>query len=153
MIHWDKCKEDFRWDGSLRDIYISPADLNDWKMVYAHLRDFPAVEFSLDGILQPPPATIEQVFAARSSCNPMFRLKVGRASVVFHFFSEDEIECDFDPREVSSKSDLDRLLEFIRQLGDMTHKRIVITPENLRDKPIISYEPDTRCFQYHDVAD
>ena len=153
MFSWDTCKEDFRWDGSLRDIYITPATLGEWRALYPLLRDFPKVEYSVDGLIQAPPTSVEQVFAVRPSAHPMLRVKVGRKLIVFHFFSDEEIECDVDPREISSQSDLDALLGFVQQMGDMTHKRVVITPENVRNEPIISYDPETRQFQYHKVAD
>ena len=149
MISWDKCKEDFRWDGSLRDIYITPATLKDWRVLYPLLRDYDGVEFSIDSVIQPPPASIEQAFAVRPSSHPMLRIKVGSTLVVFHFFSDEEVECDVDPREISSQPDLDALLGFVSQLGDLTGKRVVITPENMRNEPFISYAPDTRKFQYH----
>ena len=153
MLSWNTCKEDFRWDGSLRDIYITPATLGEWRTLYQLLRDFPGVEYSVDGNMQAPPDAVEQVFAVWSSAHPMLRVKVGRTLIVFHFFSDEEIECDVDPREISSQSDLDALLGFVQQIGDMTHKRVVITPENVRNEPIISYDPETRQFQYHEVAD
>ena len=152
MISWDTCKEDFRSDGSLRDIYISPATLADWRAIYPLLRAFPAVEFSVDGVVQPPPPTVDQVFAVRSSASPVFRFRVGRALVVFHFFSEEEIEWDVVTHEISSQTDLDALLGFVRQLGDATHKRVVITPENGRERPFISYDPECRDFEHHEVA-
>jgi hypothetical protein len=152
MISWETCREDFRSDGSLRDIYVTPATLADWRAIYPLLRGFPAVEFSVDGVVQPPPPTVEQAFAVRSSASPMLRFRVGRALVVFHFFSEEEIECDVVPHEISSQTDLDALLGFVRQIGDATHKRVVVTPENGREHPFISYEPESREFEYHEIA-
>jgi len=152
MISWNTCKEDFRPDGSLRDIYITPATLAEWRAIYPLLRDSPAVEFSVDGVVQPPLATVEQVFAVRPSANPMLRFRVGRTLVVFHFFSDEEVECDVSPDEVASQTDLDALLGFVRQLGDNTGKPVVITPENVRERPFISYDPESRRFQYHERA-
>ena len=152
MISWDTCREDFRSDGSLRDIHITSATLADWRIIYQLLRDFPGVEFSVDGVAEPPPATVEQVFAVGRSASPMLRFRVGRTFVVFHFFSEDEIECDVVPHEISSQTDLDALLGFVRQIGDMTHKRVSITPENSRECPFISYDPESRDFEHHEVA-
>jgi hypothetical protein len=152
MISWDTCSEDFRPDGSLRDIYITPATLADWRAIYPLLHDSSALEFSVDGVVQPPPATVEQAFAIRPAASPMLRFRVGRALVVFHFFSEEEIECDVSPHEITSQSDLDALLGFVRELGDTLRKRAVITPENSREHPFISYEPESREFEYHEVA-
>jgi hypothetical protein len=152
MIHWEKCKKDFRWDGSLGDIYITPALLSDWQALYPLLRDSPGTEYSVDGVVQLPPDSIEQAFAARASASPMLRVKVDRATVVFHFFSEDEVECDFDPRQIASQADLNALLGFIKLLGDATNKRVVITPENAPTEPFISYEPDTKDFQHYGIT-
>jgi hypothetical protein len=152
MILWDTCREDFRPDGSLRDIYISPATLADWRAIYPLLRDFPAAEFSVNQVVQPPPATVDEAFEVRRSANPRLRFRVGRALVVFHFLSEEEIECDVSPQEIASPTDLDALLEFVRVLGDTTHKGVVIAPENGREHPFISYEPETGKFEHHDVA-
>jgi hypothetical protein len=76
----------------------------------------------------------------------MLRLKAGSVWIVFHFFSTEEIECDVDPREVTSQPDLDALLAFVQRIGDKTGKRTVITPENCRDQAFITYDPKTKEF-------
>ena len=152
MIHWETCKDDFRWDGGLRDIYITPATLGDWRVLYPLLRDYSGVVYSVDGIALPPPASVEQVFAIRPSGSPMLRVEVGRMFIVFHFFSDEEIECDIEPRQITSQVELDLLCGFVRLLGDTTNKRVVITPENLRDEPFISYSPEIKKFQHHKAA-
>ena len=152
MIRWDACKEDFRDDGSLRDIYITPARLADWRALYLLLRAYPGVEYSVDGVVRPPPDSVEQAFAARASTSPMLRFSVGRVLIVFHFFCEDEIECHFVPNEITSQADLDALLAFVRQVGDATRKRVIITPENSRELPFITYDPKSRDFEHHEIA-
>ena len=82
----------------------------------------------------------------------MLRLRIGRALVVFHFFAEDEIECDLAPNEIESQADLDALLGFVRQLGDATHKKVAITPENVREQPFITYDPESKAFEHYAVA-
>jgi hypothetical protein len=149
MISWNTCKEDFLGDGSLCDIYITPASLADWREVYPSLRGYPGVDYSVDGVFQPAPDSVEEVFEVRRSASPMLRFKVGAALIVFHFFTDEEIECDFVPNEITSQADLNALLAFIRQLGDATRKRVVITPEGRSDEPIISYAPETGAFEYH----
>jgi hypothetical protein len=152
MIYWSTCKEDFRRDGSLRDIYITPATLADWRAVYPLLRASPGVEYFVDGNVQPTPDSVEQVFEVRHVASPMLRFTVGAALVVFHFFTDEEIECDFVPNEITSQADLDALLGFVRQLGDATRKRVVITPENVRELPFITYDPESREFEHHQIA-
>ena len=82
----------------------------------------------------------------------MLRFNVGRACVVFHFFWDEEVECDFNPTDITSQVDLDALLAFVRQLGDVTRKRVIITPENLRECPFITYDPESLKFEHHEVA-
>ena len=147
MISWDTCKEDFRWDGSWRDIYITPASLEDWKKVYPFLRSQPEVEFLTGSDAARLPEAIDASFFAES--HPTLRLSLGGVLVVFHFFTHEEIECDIDPREVTGQKDLDGILAFMRQLGDLTRKLAVLTPENMRDRPIISYNPEDGEFKYH----
>ena len=151
MIDWERCKEDFRWDGSLRDIYVTPATLDDWRTVYPFLRDCPGAEYAVDGVVQDPPVKVEHAFAIRSSASPILRIRVGGILVVCHFFSDDQIECDIDPREITSQPDLDALLGFMRRLGDTVRKPVLLTPENGREHPIITYVTDRREFRYHEV--
>jgi hypothetical protein len=151
MIRWDTCKEDFRGDGSLRDLYISPATLADWRALYPLLCSFPGLEYLVDGTAQPPPDSVEQVFAVRPSGSPVLNFSVGRACVSFHFFWEEEIECDFYPNDITSQMDLDALLVFVRQLGDVTRKRVIITPENVKECPFITYDPESTQFEHHEV--
>lgn len=106
----------------------------------------------MDGVVRPPPDSVEQVFRVRRVASPMLRFTVGPALVVFHFFTDEEIECDFVPNEFTSQGDLDALLGFVRQLGDATGRRVIITPENRSSEPFISYAPDTRQFEHHTIA-
>ena len=147
MISWDTCKEDFRWDGSLRDIYITPASLCDWEAIYPFLRSQSGVEFTTVAGSCDAPATITPSLFTGS--RPMLRFRVGGILVVCHFFTPEEIEFDIDPREVTTQAHLDSLLAFLQQLGDRTRKRAVLTPENLPHGPIISYDSETRQFEYH----
>lgn len=149
MIRWDICEADFRCDGSLRDIYITPATLADWRALYLFLRDYAGVEYLVDGVAHPPPISVEEVFAIRSSCSPMLRLRVGRTLLVFHFFCENEIECDFAPDKIASQADFNTLLDFIRQLGEVTHKRVAITQENSQELPFVIYDPEGRKFEHY----
>ena len=132
----------------MRDIYITPATLDDWRASYPLLRDQPGAEYSVDGAVQPLPDSVEQAFAVRPSASPMLRFRVGCALVVFHFFSEDEVECDLDPNEITSQADLDALLAFVRQFGDATRKLVLITPENNRERPFITYDPGRKYFEH-----
>lgn len=140
---------DFGWDGSLRDIYVAPASLDDWRTIYPLLRSQSDIEFVTGAGVRDIPETLDGSFFA--DVRPTLRFRIGGVLVVFHFFTPDEIECDIDPREVTCQAQLDSLLAFVRQIGDLTHKQAVLTPENLREEPIISYDPKTKTLKYHGV--
>ena len=148
MIAWTKVESDFEWDGSLRDIYVRSATLDDWRAVYRVLKASPDVEFRFDGEQAALPAEIDDVFAMRSRKSPMLSLKVGGVAVVFHFFTEEEIEGDIDPREVKSQAELDAVLAFLKKIGDSVRKPVLLTPENLPEAEILRYEPDSQEFMY-----
>ncbi len=150
MISWDKCRQDFDWDGSWRDIYVTPATLDDWKAILPFLRSQPDVEFLRESRAVSVPASLDESFF--DGPRPTLRFRVGGVLVVFHFFTPEEIECDIDPREITGQASLDAVLAFMRQLGDLTHKRTVLTPENCSDHPIVSYDPESREFENHEVA-
>jgi hypothetical protein len=104
-------------------------------------------EFFVDGRPTDAPISVEEVFRLRALASPMLRVRVGDMLLVFHFFSECEIECDLDPREVNGQADLDALLGFVREIGDLTGKKAIVTPENGSDVPFIEYDPGTRVMR------
>lgn len=146
MIDWNIVKNDFAWDGSLRDITIAPASMDDWAAIWQLIRQQPGAEFSFEGQSVPAPAQVQEVFKMRASGSPLLRLRVGSVLIAFHFFSPEEIECDVDPRDIKSQVELDALLSFVRKMGDATAKRVFIHPENLPEHVLISYDPQTKNF-------
>jgi hypothetical protein len=149
VILWDTCKKDFVRDGSLRDIYVLHATAADCQTAFNFLRKLQSAVYTVDGIETTSPETIDQVFKARATASPMLCIRVGHAAINFHFFATNEIEGDLDPREVSSQSDLDSILAFLRVLGDAVQQQVVLTPENCREQPIITYDPSDASFAYH----
>ena len=148
MIAWTNVKSDFEWDGSLRDIYVRSATLEDWRAVYRVLKKSPDVELRFDGASSALPDDIGDVFAMRAKKSPTLSVKVGSATAVFHFFTEEEIECDIDPREVRSQADFDAVLAFLKRIGDSVGKPVLLTPENSPEAEILRYDPNFQEFKY-----
>ena len=152
MIDWKTCKQDFEWDGSWRDIYVFRTTLEDWRLLFGLIRSDYRLESSADGVVQSLPSTGDDLLAIPGQFLPHWRFHVGEIRVVCHLFSAEVMEFDIDPREVTSQTDLDTLLGFLQRLGDVVSKPVVLTPENGPEIPIITYEPTTRAFQYHEIA-
>jgi hypothetical protein len=154
MIRWEICKQDFDWDSddSWRDIYVHSTTLDDWRSLYSLLRQNHSPEYFVDNSPNAIPNTIEEIMAAHKEASPFLRFRVESILVCCHFFFPDEIEFSIDPREITSQENLNTLLGFMRQVGNAINKQVILTPENFRKKPIISYEPDSGEFQYHPIA-
>jgi hypothetical protein len=69
---------------------------------------------------------------------------IGKTVLNCHFFGVDEIEFDLDPREIGDSDQFERLVGFMRLLGELTGKVVLLTPENFKERPILRYSPDTR---------
>jgi hypothetical protein len=148
MIAWSQVERDFDWNGSLHDIYVRPATLQDWSVICRVLKKLPGVEFRLDSELTPYPEDIAHVFALRSKKSPMLSVRLGAVTAVFHFFTEEEVECDIDPRSVKSQIELDEVLAFLKLIGDAVAKPVMLTPENCPESEIVRYEPSSQKFRY-----
>jgi hypothetical protein len=60
-----------------------------------------------------------------------------------HFFSPEEIDFDFDPREINTQSDFDTVCEFLGLLGATVQKTVSVCLEGDRKAEILRYEPET----------
>jgi hypothetical protein len=147
---WKNCQRDFEADyGALHDILIYGTTMEDWRKLYGVLRATYRLEYLVDTLPQPLPATAEEPYATRSTASPILRFSVGRIVVISHFFTADEIDFDFDPQDVNSQVELDELLGFLRLIGDTVNKKVAVAHEGDEQHPFLSYDPGLRRFQYH----
>jgi hypothetical protein len=153
MIPWASCKKDFDTDGGdFRDVYAFKTTIYDWQVLFDYLRGTYLLNFSKDGEPQIFPTTIDEVFDLRQQSAPSLNLRVGRILVQCFFITPQEIEFDIDAREIECQSDLDVLLGFMQEIGNVLHKPTVLTPENCPEYQIITYDPQVRQFEYHKVS-
>ena len=149
MISWEAYKKDFEWDDSFRDIYVFKTTCDDWRSACEHLSQHYKFEFQVDGIAQPFPASVEDVFAIRKQASPLLQFSAGNILVMCHFFTPDEIEFDIGARDITSQLDLDALLGFLRMVGDVVKKPVSLTPENVPECSVITYDPQSGKFGYN----
>jgi hypothetical protein len=147
---FENVRADLAWDGSLRDIYVLDTDSADWERLGSTLR---ASGLTLDYLLQGLPAALPVSLGShirdphRSASLLVVRL-AERLPIDCHFFAADEIEFSCDPRGVDGEASWDCLLDFVAVVGQGIGKPVLLTPENVRDRPILSYEPSTRSWKY-----
>lgn len=154
-MDWKRVAGDFEPDGSLRDIYVRETGRDDWQKVLDALREqWPSLSFTLDGEPAVLPRRVESIFDAQREKAAALCLIVGGAKLICHFFVEDEIEFDLDPREIAGPAQREALVGFMALLGRATGKPVVLTLENAPEAVIFRYgvesdevvwvEPDSR---------
>lgn len=150
-VTWDRCRMGFEWDGSLRDIYVLNASIEDWgTFVHALPSMSYRTEFLIDDEAAILPATTMALFERRADHTPLLRLYAGPVMLCCHFFSDQELEFDLDPREVHGISEFRKVLDFMRTLGEVLDKPVILTPENEREHPLITYDPRCDHFEWHE---
>ena len=149
MISWQTCKSDFDGDGWWRDIYVLQTTIEDWRALCAALSAKYKFEFTIDGEAKSFPPSVDEVFEGRKDASALLQFRAGNILVTCHFFTPDEIEFDIDPREVTSQSDLDALSDLLRVIGNAVMKQVLLTLENCRDNPIMTYDPQSSQLRYH----
>lgn len=144
-INWSVQQQDFEPDGSLRDIYVLGTTVDDWNEVVRHigLGSYRA-KFAMNGAPMPIPHRVDELFGTAQG---LLTFWVGTVDLACHFFAADEIEFDFYPNAVR-EHELHQLLGFLADIGDLTGKVVVLTPENCREAPIFRYSPSTAKLEW-----
>ena len=145
-LKWSLQKADFERDGSLRDIYVQNATIDDWKLVIASIqRGGYGAQLHRGGVEVALPASIESLFVPDG--RPYMNFTVAGVALDCHFFTPTEIEFSSDPQEVTEHS-LHGLLAFMINLGNVTSKPVIMTPENNSQSPILRYEPSQQSLSW-----
>ena len=142
-VNWAAQKGDFEADGSLRDIYVQETTVDDWAKVLKFLErsrhEFRLTRGATEIIL---PEDVGELFLERNPDGALLVFLVAGVELACHFFTTSEIEFDFYPNSVG-ESELRALLNVMADLGEITGKTVVMTPENMQDAAFFKYEPTT----------
>lgn len=144
VVKWEQVRLDFAYDGALRDIYVLGTDLPDWQAVLDIMRTFtPPPIFIVDAAVSDLPYNAETIMNLRASNSPLLKISLGVVTLHSHFFTSKEIDFDLNGEALQSQQDLDAVLNFMRLLGKVTSKVVILTPEERREHPILRYEPSS----------
>jgi FAD/FMN-containing dehydrogenase len=144
-MDWDDYKKAFEFDGTWRDIYVPETELKDWKTLLEFLAEghFP-VRFLVNDTEQPLHTNVWQIFQDKKQDRiPLLWIDVAGVMLACHFFEQNEIEFDLDPREVTGEKHAQALLDFMKQIGDELDKNIFLTEEDAAEDIWFSYDPAT----------
>lgn len=143
-LEWEAIAADFEPDGSFRDVYVIDTTVEDWQRLVTFIRQWGWWHaYEEDGHATRLPSDVREIFGRRSRVSVLLRLRPFRLlNINCHFFGEDEIEFDLDPREVSGQEGLDELCAFVRTVGRALERRVIVTLENSQEVELMAYEPD-----------
>jgi hypothetical protein len=142
---------DFVADGSLRDICVLDASVEDWQRMSSSLSHV-NWEVSFSTTLQDGSADlvadIPRLFTELENdgeASATLAIQVDDIWLTCYFFEIQEIEFSFDPADVSDESSFASLTSFIEWLGDACGRRVVMTMEGT-DHPsmpaLLEYVPE-----------
>ncbi len=144
------CQDAFHKDGSLRDIYVQSVTIEDWERFLNFVRSGGfSLRYFRDQGVAPLPSSAAQILRDRS-CTHNLVINLGKVEICCHFFAEDEIELDIDPREVTSDISKDRVLDFMARLGANLGRDVILTEENSPESVWFRYSSENgvvRCEQ------
>ena len=138
--------------GALREIYVLETNGQDWQFFLPFLQTSPySVEFLIDGEPRPLPERVEDLFALTQNY-PVICIDRERLRVHCYCFAEEGMEFDVSAQDFQDEATIGemvaRLLDFIRTIGQVLHKVIILTPESAADFPLFRYDPSTKEEQW-----
>ena len=141
---WTQIASEFAWDGSWRDIYIVGSTIDDWQRILDALLDHsPPPLLYIDGAAAPFPPNAKAIFEQRRVSSPLLQVAAGNVVLNCHFFDDEEVEFDLDPREVRDEEDLRAITDFMSRMANATGKATVLTHENTKSAVILTMSPRT----------
>lgn len=137
-------KKAFYVDGSLRDMYILETNEQDWQKLLTFLRTSTySVRFIIAGEQQSIPDRIEDIFSLVHIHGGMLQIDTEHLNLHCYFYTYKEIEFDIDPRNMNNELQILRLLDFMRMVSTALSKEIVLTPENMPQRPLFRFNSTT----------
>lgn len=94
----------------------------------------------------PLPEQIETIFDLRSNHSTVLHVDKEHLKLICFFFARDEIDFDLDPHNFQgnmTEQQVPRLLDFIRTVGKLLNKAVVLTPELDFGTPFFRFDPET----------
>lgn len=147
-IEFERCREEFVFDGSWRDLYIFDTTIDDWNAIAKILTTYKH-EYFVDSDPDKLPTVFSPNFFVDRQYSCVLKTYFQSLQVNCHFFVVDEIELDIDPREIKDQGSFNELMALMRLMGERVDKDVVLTPENAEEIAILRYNARTRLLEYH----
>lgn len=145
-LNWSDVNWIFEPEGSLRDIYIKNVRAEDWIVLIDHLNQNYVVKFGSYGenkiINKIDKEYILQYFSDQTAEmeTKSASIFIDKIMINLHFFSDEEIEFDIDPKEINSNSDLEAIIQFMNNMSQILKKEVILTGEGENEYPLITVD-------------
>lgn len=131
---WTRLRPRILPDGTLRDVHIGGASEADWNAFLNWVRDENVPHsFQCGWAPAPLPDSFSEIASLQDDGATMLNFQIGKLSLNAHFFCEDEMEFDFDPRDVKDIDRFSDLMAFMAQIGQLVSKPVKLTEESAPD--------------------
>jgi hypothetical protein len=142
-LDWDQVSNEFVWDGSWRDVSVADTNARDWQAGMSALRRAGFSSRHDDDGSGSGTCELREPFSANHGTSVEFG--ANGVGLMCHFFDEHEIEFDLAPPLVAGQPQLDGVLAFMRSLAEAVGKPVLLSPENMHERPFIRVGPDGAC--------
>lgn len=136
-MDWEQVEDLFEADGSLVDLYVHDATLEDWRRMLALIFDG---THGARLLYADEPVPLPEDTATLFEHGHYLGFLVAGMQIDCHFFGVDPLELTLDPGDVNAQT-LPHLLAWMRELGDAIGKPVVFTGESSPDLPLLRYDP------------
>ena len=141
-MNWNEIKWIFEPDGTLRDIYIKNVNIDIWIKLISYLNQKFDIKYGSNGANK-----IDLEYVTESLTNHDEKRERYSASIIIdniiintHFFFDQEIEFDLDPKEINSKSNFEKVLNFMTNISKILNREVILTGENQIEFPLITID-------------
>ena len=134
-------------DGSLRDVYAERMTIDRWRS-FLTLSQQSNGRYTSNGEPAAAPDAVD-IFSDRTRSH-LLAMVIEGVQINCHFFIEDELELDIDPRQVVATGAHAAVLRFLETVAATVKLPLSLTPENMQSKPYLSYEPRGARWTWHE---
>lgn len=120
-------------DGSLRDIIIKNASQEDWNNMINIIKECYYCELTIDNQQYINEYSYQDILNYKRKNFVLLKILVGNSQYNCHFFSDEYIEIDIDPKEVCNDEEIIELISFMRIISYSLNKNVYLTTENCND--------------------
>ena len=149
MLTWNQVCGEFYCDGSWRDIYVLDTRIEHWQQALDALRRaYPQLAYTRAGMDSLLPTDATEAFPDPGFADCFLKIDLGGPTLNCHFFTDEEIEFDLNPREVENQQDFEKVIQFMRLLANATQRDTIVTPENQNDIIIFRVRPNNQSVEH-----